>query len=465
MKKLLSVFLAISIFTLASCSGPISDDNQNVNKVNAKKDVTTASKPSIKVYGMAFDDQLNFALDMFNRANRSNNQVSIEATKFNLIDSGVSKSYEELRKKLAADTLAGNGPDIFLGKDILPSINKAISSGVFCDLNELISKDKDFKLSDYYKNILDSGVVDGKRYIFPIEYPCYGFTTTKEVLSQNNISIDDSTWTWKDFAALAKSFADKNKGKDKYLVAWEFDFKVIMTNCGISFIDYDNKKSEFDSPEFIELLQAYKDMYPAILTEDMRKAKEIGDFEIYDKGTALLRFDKVTPVRTFYLNAAIKGGMNSELQILSLPTYKAGSGTFNRLEKFAAINSKCKYKEQAFEFIKLLLSKELRLKWSEYELSTNKNIFKDQLNSYLKSDVRNMERVNFGSYQYSQINITEELFDKTNEIVDRTQGMEIVDVSVLEIIDSELPDLISGRKTAQQVAKKINDKVTLFLNE
>jgi len=178
-----------------------------------------------------------------------------------------------------------------------------------------------------------------------------------------------------------------------------------------------------------------------------------------------LRFDKVTPVRTFYLNDAIKGGMNSELQILSLPTYKAGSGTFNRLEKFAAINSKCKYKEQAFEFIKLLLSKELRLKWSEYELSTNKNIFKDQLNSYLKSDVRNMERVNFGSYQYSQINITEELFDKTNEIVDRTQGMEIVDVSVLEIIDSELPDLISGRKTAQQVAKKINDKVTLFLNE
>jgi len=43
--------------------------------------------------------------------------------------------------------------------------------------------------------------------------------------------------------------------------------------------------------------------------------------------------------------------------------------------------------------------------------------------------------------------------------------MEIVDVSVLEIIDSELPDLISGRKTATQVAKKINDKVTLFLNE
>jgi len=277
MKKLSSIFLAIAILALASCSGQIAEDNQYVNKVNAVKE---ASKPSIKVYALAFDKQLNTAIDMFNG---SNNQVSIEATQFKIVDNDLDKSVVEYNKKLATDTLAGEGPDIFVGRDLFPSISKAISSGVFCDLNELITKDKDFILSEYNKNILDCGVIDGKRYIFPLDYPCFGFITAKEFLSQNNISIDDSTWTWKEFADIAKSFAEKNKGKDKYLVGWNFDFNVILTSCGISFIDYDNKKSKFDSLEFIELLQAYKDMYPAICTDDIMEAKKIrGSLELLD---------------------------------------------------------------------------------------------------------------------------------------------------------------------------------------
>ncbi|MHB8063773.1 MAG: hypothetical protein ACYDG2_14260 [Ruminiclostridium sp.] len=170
--------------------------------------------------------------------------------------------------------------------------------------------------------MLDCGVIDGKRYIFPIDYLCYGFYTSKEFLAENNISINDSTWTWKEFAKIAKSFAEKNKGKNKYMVGWNFSFKRIITNCGISFIDYANKKARFDSSEFIELLQAYKDMYPAICTSEIIASKNADLFELLDNGTILMILDLVEPHNVFDRNSVIKNSMNLDTEILQLPTYK-----------------------------------------------------------------------------------------------------------------------------------------------
>ena len=298
MKKLLTVILTISILVLTSCSNSIPDDNKNANKEN------TNSMPSMKIYHMDYDLQLKDAISLFNT---SNNQVKIRATEF--------QNLEEYKNKIATDTLAGEGPDIFVGYDFFASIRKAISAGVFCDLNPLIEKDESFKLSEYSKNILDCGVIDGKRYIFPIDYPCDGFYTTKELLSENNISIDDSNWTWKEFAETAKLFAKKNKGKDRYLVGWNFDFKAIMTNCGVSFIDYDNKKANFDSSEFIELLQAYKYMYPAICIDEILATKKPDPFQLLDDSTILLIYDKLEPHRLYQRNAIIEDAMNSQMQI------------------------------------------------------------------------------------------------------------------------------------------------------
>lgn len=56
-------------------------------------------------------------------------------------------------------------------------------------MNEIITKDTDFKLSDYNEKILNYGVINNKRYIIPINYINTGFFTTKEILQKNNVML------------------------------------------------------------------------------------------------------------------------------------------------------------------------------------------------------------------------------------------------------------------------------------
>ena len=238
-----------------------------------------------------------------------------------------------------------------------------------------------------------------------------------------------------------------------------------MTNCGISFIDYDNKEVKFNSLEFIELLQCYKDMYPAICTNEILSRKKADPFQLLNDGTILLIYDVFEPHRVYQRNAIIKNSMNLEPQIVSMPTYKPGSDILARLSNFAAINSNCKNKEQAFKFLKIFLSKDTRRAGFNLGIPTNNNIFRDELEVYLKSDLSNMNKISFGKYTTEPINISQEIFDKINDIVEKTKGIEIIDENVYDIISGELPELLSEKKSAEQVAKEINDKVKIYINE
>jgi ABC-type glycerol-3-phosphate transport system substrate-binding protein len=455
MRKLLSLLLIIPILALTSCStsSEKKDGEESKSVLSSEKKDGKDSKHILKIYAMEYDRQLQSAVTLFNTSSKD---VTIEVTKFNNID--------EYMNKINTETLSGEGPDIFAGLSFFKSLRKAISTGVFCDLNELIEKDKDFKLSEYNASILDCGVIDGKRYILPMDYFCDGFYTTKELLGKNNMSFNDSSWTWKEFAQIAKDFTQKNKGKGKYLVGYNFGFNSILRSCGISFIDYDNKKCSYNSPEFIELLQNYKDIYPAIFTNDMLQQKKVSSpHELLDKGTVLLINDFVHPYVAYTNNSIIKSALNNEMQMLSLPTYKSGSAVTARLSSFAAINSKCKYKQQAFNFIKYTLTKEYRVEGQNYGIPIKSSNLKEELNKYLNGDLKG--ELTTGTYKCFPININQEIFDKTVTIAERTKSMEIIDSSVSEIIGDELRDFLSGKKTADQTAKAINDKVMIFLNE
>ena len=113
----------------------------------------------------------------------------------------------------------------------------------------------------------------------------------------------------------------------------------------------------------------------------------------------------------------------------------------------------------------MVLSKEIRRTGFNFGIPTNKIIFRDELNFYLKSDLSNMNKISFGKYTANPINITEDIFNTAQYMEGRINKMVIIDSSVFKIINSELPDLLNERKTAQQVAKQINERVTIFLNE
>jgi hypothetical protein len=73
------------------------------------------------------------------------------------------------------------------------------------------------------------------------------------------------------------------------------NFRKIIDWSGISFIDYGAKKSKFNSGEFIELLEIYKDIEPAISPEEPEKTKLA--LRLMNDGKIVMITDYITPFR------------------------------------------------------------------------------------------------------------------------------------------------------------------------
>ena len=80
-------------------------------------------------------------------------------------------SQDECTAILQAEIPAGKGPDLILTHyGTLPDIYKTMDSGVLADLNPYMANDPEFDLSDYNEGVMSGGVLNGKRYIVPINY-------------------------------------------------------------------------------------------------------------------------------------------------------------------------------------------------------------------------------------------------------------------------------------------------------
>ncbi len=203
---------------------------------------------------------------------------------------------DELRSKLSTSLMSGSGPDIIaFNWKYFNSLYKVIQNGTFCDLNEFIKNDSEFMQEDYFEEMWKWGVYNGKRYFVPLSMQMDVLSTTEKILKQNSISINKSGWTLKELQNAAKKFIENNSERDKYFFNYYMNFRKIIDWSGISFIDYGAKKSKFNSGEFIELLEIYKDIEPAISPEEPEKTKLA--LRLMNDGKIVMITDYITPFR------------------------------------------------------------------------------------------------------------------------------------------------------------------------
>lgn len=340
--------------------------------------------------------------------------------------------------KLKAQLAAGTGADIIsLPSYILPPISKLSDSGILCDLNPLISEDKSFKIEDYNQKVMDSCTYNGKRYMMPIDYTFCYFYTYKAVLG--DFKLNTANWTWDELVNAEKEYFREGKGASKYFISPFFDFSSLLFSEQKTFVNYENKISKFNTPQFIKLLQTYKSIEPHVCPIEEFSSQT--DHEKMEMLSVLQSVFCTGVGDSFGFNDYNKA-FGEDAIILPYPTLDGQKGTNARVDRIVAITSKCRYKKEAFDYIKTILSKENQMN-ETIGVPVNKAAFNEQLElvKIIRSD--------------SQI---EELFKTVN-------SCSLIDASVLEIINKELPYFLSGKKTAEQTAKAIDEKVSLYLNE
>lgn len=180
--------------------------------------------------------------------------------KINVVDF---QDNETLNSKLSAELMAGKGPDIVLydsNYNGVSNIEKMMALDVFADYNELIKadiSDSAIDFNNYYENILDSGVYNGKRFFMPISYIPDILITTAEACDKYKINLNDSITYENAENMLSECLSKGNESKDIsvfYYINEEL-YALIDSN-----IDFFSRTDTLKSDEFLNNIDVLSDL-------------------------------------------------------------------------------------------------------------------------------------------------------------------------------------------------------------
>lgn len=436
---LINVWLLLIL--LCGCSSDTKPDTQSIIKMDVKaNDLNTLA-----------------AVKEFNSKNKV--QISVSAITNQQIASN------EYRDKRVTSILAWEGPDIILDSmSSFLSFSKVVESNVLCDLNQYIIMDKDLKLSDFYTKVLDMGVINSKRYYIPLNFQIPMLWSSKSLLENNNIEIDDSVWTFEDLMKIKEKFiTDKNA--QQYLFVTDF-YTILQSNWD-KYIDITEKKVKFNSDAFIHLLEDYKAIHPYILDYYKLKGPEL--FIEYMKNNSLLfSFENLAPKSVWINNTAANKVLKSQLELFLYPGIDGNNHPIGFAGEFISITNSCKNKKDASQFIKLLLSEKFQADEENLSIPINKRAYKTVLNRYYGDEGNNKLIYNYADAdkpQYTSISLSDGIITRINKFIDNMDSCYYIDANILYMVNEEVESFLSGKQTSSQAANAIQNRVSIYLNE
>lgn len=268
---------------------------------------------------------------------------------------------------------SGKGPDVLLGLCSSQDVEKLVNSHLFYDINELLKNDADFQFDESYQNsVIESGVFDGERLVIPLLFTTNCFTSTDEVLSQSKFQ-GLTTYTAQQFCEYGNSFLDENE--DMALFADQGENYQHIINAAFPVLDEDILQSD----TFTNLLK--------LCRRNMERQQTLG-LDAEDLGKAYFSLESGKYLfYTSYDNTAIKHlGVFSGLGQATFFNIGNDDGSLNgNVVVFAAINAQSPNLENAWNFIKLMLTEYQDVQKYEPEIKKTTSMYGEQGASVLLS--------------------------------------------------------------------------------
>jgi ABC-type glycerol-3-phosphate transport system substrate-binding protein len=288
----------------------------------------------------------------------------------------INSNYNTYITQLAAGLMAGKGPDVLFPSYMPPNVDlyKMADNGVFYDLNEFIDLDKDFNLNDYIRGVMDGGIFKGKRYAMPIDYRVDGILLSLPV-HLDKIGFDSSqlsdvvSFMNEVMRTLPEAQKQQNFRVVKaYRLWWDFLFDA----SGIKLIDYETETVLPDEDGLRRLVEAYKPYY-SLDNKDFQNTL----YEHLVNGDVL--FDSADFISGFFMNAIrLRSGIGYQINAI----HGVDGKVHAQICLSAAIRSGSKEKQNAWNFIKLLLSPEIQ---SNKSSMTYLSVQKDSLSARIQT--------------------------------------------------------------------------------
>lgn len=411
--------------------------------------------------------------------NAASEDYRIEYRQYFRLQDGNEKTYDDLRM----DILSGNAPDLIPLNSNMPV--DTFNTDIFCDLYEFIDKDPDFSRDDFLPNLRKGFERNGKMVMLTPTFwfssvPAKaGYTGVKE-----NWSVDDMIAAYENMPEGMTFYSDE----DNQLRQSFFNESLRST----LFVDYDKAECYFDSPEFIKLLSFFNDNHIGLTWDEYNSTiSDIITFtphhgDIYE-GRRFVDFEH-DPFSAFECFLRIKrGDYKDQLVMVGYPHLGDESGSFITLDGCMTIMADSPHKEGAWSFLRTLISDEYYESPNNYrDFSVMKSKFDEfaemtMNETYPFWDVDENGRIIEGkmvdmewSWGYTDAKgkgvvekiepFTQEEYDYFYDLVTNAQVIR-QDSNIDRIIHEETMSLFNEECTAEECAKKIQNRASLYLSE
>lgn len=269
---------------------------------------------------------------------------------------GIPGSQDYVRKTLLSYS-AGAEPDVLT----LDASSAAvfINNGVLQDLTPQFSQDSEFKIDDFYPNVVDIARREDKLYAIPLDFNPMVMMCNRKLFRDAGVEMPPDNWTTAQFLETAKKLTKGNVYGFKF-TNWMPGWIMWMWNRGGDVLNPEGTqaKGTLDSPQNEATIQFLAD-----LTQKHKVAPSLSEaaaagVDSFLNGTAAMEVIGHWGIVGYKAAKEIK---MEDIWVMPLPSDTGQSQTVV-YEAGLGIGKHCKQPELAWKFIKYMTSYDVQVK-------------------------------------------------------------------------------------------------------
>lgn len=408
---------------------------------------------------MIEDRDLQRAVTHFNRQSDKYHVTLSVLLDTDSLYGGVS-AREEMRTKVQMLLSTGEGPDIldsaFVPDDMLESY---VAKGILGCVDDVPESGQ-----QYFQAAFQRGTVDGRLYGIP-----YNCNSLDGAVYSQSFSAGRESWTLSELMEAVRASDAKilQKGLRGFFIVRNYG---LYDAGNTAFIDWEKGESHLDEEPFVEFLKFAKEYADDRESGGLRYGKE--NAEMLASGELLA----VTSSGDLLTNANyLKACFDGEPSMLGYPRTE-GNGiyvyTFNLY-----LNASTQCEEGAKEFLRFLISeneqKRLVTKSDERDMSSiSIPVNLGALDTYIATNLSMLSRHAGSSGVFNNDGISYEIMELTDEdiktfrwMIDQAHPHDRQVMGIISIASEELEPYFSGAVSAEEAARKLDNRVQLYLDE
>ena len=366
--------------------------------------------------------------------NRHSDKTRIQVLDYSEYNDQENEDYDAGRTKLLTEIMSGQMPDLLCLSQM--PYRQLAAKGLLEDLYPYLDSDKDYKREDYFDNVLKALEVNGGLYQITSSF------NVATLIGATSVVGDKPGWTYQQLQDALATMPEGCQAMDMYTTRGDLLQTLLCTDLN-HYVDWANGKCNFESQE-------------------ESSATRIAE------GRQMLTTAYLYSVDSMIWNDAQFG--KDGCTYIGYPT-NDGVGSFMSLESGYAMSAKCADKEAAWSFLRTFLDEEKKVYQDKLKDAMTVNYEKDENGEFVLDENGEKKPISIGGFwqedgtEYQVYAMTQEQADKLWEAVTTCNKVLEQDDAIYTIVFEQAQAFYSGQKTAEEVARLIQSKVTIYVNE